>query len=244
LPWDSVFRRQLVGALPPFSPFLLMIAPLLLTAAWRDGRARRALVLAGAYSLIVPIHARYLLLALPPLVVIAARESVRWVRARHPAIRRATATAAVVLLATPGAAWLALQVRRLGPLPVSEEGRDRFWTAHVPFWPAVRFVNRIAGSRGSVYAMNAEQMNAYSVGSLFGDHLGELPFSRAGQLARRPSALRLSLETIDADYLLWPRGTSVDTSSTEWSRSFERLYSDPSAEVFRVRPRPESEARP
>jgi hypothetical protein len=107
----------------------------------------------------------------------------------------------------------------------------------------VRFVNRTAGPGASVYALNAEQMNAYSVGSLFGDHLGELPFGRAERLARRPSALRVSLEAMDADYLIWPRGTGADTASAEWGRSFERLYSDSAAEVFRVRPRPQFEGR-
>jgi hypothetical protein len=234
LPWDVVFRRQIVGELPPFQPLLLLAAPLVLSAAWRDGRARLTLLLAAFYSLLLPIHSRYLILVLPPLIVVAAREAAR-LAAPVATPRRWLAGAALVVLLMPGAGWLAFHLHRMGPLPIDDPGRDRFWSARLPLWPAVRFVNRTAGPGEAVYLLHGENMHALAKPRLLGDYTGELPFSRVEQLARNPGALRVCLRTAGADYLVLRADRGVETQSGLWQESFDRIYEDPAAEVFRVR---------
>jgi hypothetical protein len=234
LPWDAVFRRQLVGGLPPFSPALLFMAPLLVAASWRDRRSRRALVAAACYSALVPIHARFLVLVLPPLAATAGVECGRLVE-RWPGWRRPAMALAIAAALLPGAAWLAVQRHRLGPLPTGPASSERFWSERLPLWRAVRALDDAAPDGAVVYVMTAEQMRWYANATVLGDWTGELPFSRAARLARRPCRLHTALRTVEADYLLWPRGAPGDTASSEWGDCFERLYADGFAEVFRLR---------
>jgi hypothetical protein len=235
LPWDIVFRRQLVGQLPPFTPFVLLAAPLVLAACWREARARRALFFAAVYSLIVPIHSRYLLPALAPLAVIAAREAGRLLATLRVGRARAAATAAVLLLLLPGALWLGVHFRRLGPPPVGNEARDRFWNAQLPLWPALHYLDRTARPGATVYGMYAERMHSLSRLTVTGDHTGELPFERAARLARSPARFHAALRTVGAEYLLWPRDAGRVDAGAGWQRYFERVYSDSVAEVFVLR---------
>ncbi len=77
LPWDMVVARQRLGGHPPYSPFFLLLLPLLVVAAWRRQRIRWLLLLAAGYAVLVLAllpEARYLL-PLAPLLALAVGET-------------------------------------------------------------------------------------------------------------------------------------------------------------------------
>lgn len=226
LPWDVVFHRSAVGRQPPLSPFYLAGLPLLFLGAVRDSRVRRLLVIPVVWSVVflfLPPDSRYLVPILPP-VSLALAGSIP--------LRKQPWLAAVCALAfLPGWLYAGYRMQRLGPPPVTEEGRDLFLARQLPLYPAVRELDRISSV---AYAFHAESMKYFYDGALYGDWIGEARYGRFFPLVETPAALHRELRKLGVTHLLMSRspGAVRPPGTPEWQRWFRRVYEDPAADVF------------
>ncbi|HEX3130285.1 MAG TPA: glycosyltransferase family 39 protein [Thermoanaerobaculia bacterium] len=226
LPWDVVFHRSAVGRQPPLSPFYLAGLPLLLAGAVRDSRVRRLLIIPVVWSVVflfLPADSRYLVPILPP-VSLALAGSI-------PLKNRTWLAAACARAFLPGWLYAGYRMVRLGPPPVTEEGRDLYLARQLPLYPAVRELNRISTV---AYAFHAENMKYFYDGALYGDWIGEARYGRFFPLVGRPAELHRELRRLGATHLLMSRspGAVRPPGTPEWQRWFRRVYEDPAAEVF------------
>ncbi len=231
LPWDLVFRREILDWHPPLSPVYLIALPLVLIAAFRDARVRRLLLVAGAYSFLVRAISsdpRYLLPILPLVSVTVAAGL-----ALLPITRRLL-TAAVLLLLLPGWLYVAWQIRRLGSLPVTAEQKNEFLERRLPAYPAIRYLNRTRGSDYTLYAFHAENMVYFADGRFLGDWFGPASFKRVLDTGVQLGAVHSRLSALGVDHLLVVKGRPPPLAldgplSTRW---FRKVYEDPHARVF------------
>jgi hypothetical protein len=226
--WDVTFRRQAVGGLPPFSPAFLLGLPVIVAAAWRVQRVRRPLLVALGYLLIAPTHAHHLF----PIAVLwsalaAASAAVLW-RARS-----AVLLAAAVVIACGGEAYAVHRLYRLGPPPVTREGRERLLSAQRPLYPAMAWLNRTAGPV-TLYAINAELMVDYASGPLLGDFNGPASFSRLTGLVRRTGGVAAALDALGASHLLVPAPAADWNAQASRDPRLARIYDDGHATLYRV----------
>jgi hypothetical protein len=229
LPWDVVFHRSAVGRQPPLSPFYLAGLPLLLVGAIRDSRVRRLLAIPVVWTVVflfLPPDSRYLVPILPP-VSLALAGSI-------PIGKRPWLAAVCVLAFLPGWLYAGYRIARLGPPPVTAEGRDLYLARQLPLYPAVRELDRISSV---AYAFHAESMKYFYQGALYGDWIGEARYTRFFPLVESPAALHRELRRLGATHLLMSRSPGAVRpppigETAEWRRWFRRVYEDPAAEIF------------
>ncbi len=234
LPWDVVVSRARIGGQPPFSPFLLLAAPLLLLVALRDRRGRPWVLLAGAYAVLFPLFppdSRYLLPIVPLLCLALAAGLDR------PALARGGSTTIAglaLLLLLPGVLYAAYRIVRQGAPPVTAAARESYLTAHLPLYPALAWLNRERGRDFTVYAFFAENMTYFAEGTLLGDWQGRGRFTEVVPAFRNPDALWQRLRGLGAGYLLIPRdrGGLRVPEGPGWRRRFRPAYADAAAEIF------------
>ena len=240
LPWDVLFAREKLGHQPPFSPAFLLGLPLLATAAFRDRRLRRLVLLAAVYALIVqvlPPDSRYFVVLLPALSLVLAVELAfrgsSWVR-RWPV---PTAAGLCLLFLLPSWAWAGYHFVRQGPLPVTAQQRDLYLARSLPLWPALDFLNRTRGSDYTVYGFHAENVRYFAAGRFIGEWSGPARYVRLYPLLNDPPALWRELRRLGADYFLVVEGTGVRLPEDDpaFRNLFRRVYSDGAAEVFALR---------
>ena len=229
LPWDVVFHRSAVGRQPPLSPFYLVGLPLLLAGAIRDSRVRRLLAIPVVWSVVflfLPPDSRYLVPILPPvsLALAGSLGSISFVK-------RSWLAAVCALAFLPGWLYAGYRIERLGPPPVTAEGRDLYLARQLPLYPAVRALDRISSV---AYAFHAESMKYFYQGALYGDWIGEARYTRFFPLVETPAALQRELRTLGVTHLLMSRspGAIRPPETAEWRRWFRRVYEDPAAEIF------------
>ena len=237
IPWQVVFDRGATGSQPPHSPFYLLGLPLLAIAVWKDGRVRRLLFSVLVYSLlflVVPPDARYLVVILPLLSLALALAA----GALLPSGRPRLSAALVLLVFLPGWLYAGYRLFRQGPVPATAEARDRYLTAQLPLWPAVRFLNRTQGSGYTVYAFHAENMVYLAEGRFLGDWNGSGPFGEMEKLTRDPAALHRKLRELGAGFLMIVDGYGVvlPYDDPEFRARFQRVYADGITEVFALTP--------
>jgi hypothetical protein len=237
LPWDVLFAREKLGHQPPFSPAFLLGLPLLVTAAFRDRRLRRLVLLAAVYALtvqVLPPDSRYFVVLLPALSLVAAAElaRVRWV------VRRPTlASVLCALFLLPSCAWAVYDFVRKGPHPVTAQERGRYLARSLPLWPAVDFLNRTRGSGYTVYGLHAENVRYFAAGRFIGEWSGPARYARLHPLLSDPPALWRELRRLGADHFLVVEGTGVHLPEDDpaFQRLFRKVYSDAASEVFALR---------
>jgi hypothetical protein len=229
LPWDVVFHRSAVGQQPPFSPFYLAGLPLLLVGAIRDSRVRRLMAIPVVWSVVflfLPADSRYLVPILPPvsLALAGSLGSISFGK-------RLRLAAVCALAFLPGWLYAGYRIARLGPPPVTAEGRDLYLARQLPLYPAVRELDRISSA---AYAFHAENMKYFYQGALYGDWIGEARYTRFFPIVETPAALHRELRRLGATHLLMSRspGAVRPPGTAEWRRWFRRIYEDPAAEIF------------
>jgi hypothetical protein len=90
-----------------------------------------------------------------------------------------------------------------------------------------------------VWAVHAENMQYYARGRFLGDWIGRARFDRVLADLRTAGDLHARLRGLGADHLLIPRdkgGLKIPEDAT-FRRWFLPVYSDPHAEVYRLRER-------
>jgi hypothetical protein len=237
LPWDVVFERAKYNTQPPFSPLYLLTLPLAVLAAWRDPRQRRLLALPALYAFIclaLPKDSRYLVPVLPLLSVSAAGALLAVLPQRRTLI---AALCAGCFL--PGWLYTLYRFQRQGPPPLTPASREAYLARKQPVYPAVAYLNRTLGSGYTVWAVHAENMQYYARGRFLGDWIGRARFDRVLADLRTAGDLHARLRGLGADHLLIPRdkgGLKIPEDAT-FRRWFLPVYSDPHAEVYRLRER-------
>ena len=198
--WDVTFRRDAIGRLPHYSPAFLLALPVIAVAAWRHRQFRLPLLIAIGYLLAAPTHAHY-------LFTIAVLWSALFGAAAAALLRARTTMliAMAVILACGGEAYAIYRLHRLGPPPVTSEGRDRLIASQRPLYPAIAWLNRHAGPV-TLYAVNAEVMVDYASGTLLGDFNGPASFDRMEARVRTTGSVAAALDAIGASHLLVPAG--------------------------------------
>ena len=246
-PYDLIFPTRNFDWHPPFSPFLLVTAPVLLAAfAIRRGW-RTLLAAAGLYALFaltLPRDPRYLMPLLPLVSLVAvltfADAARRWLPRSQPRPGRrlrAAAAACAALLLAPSALYAARLVKRRGPPPVSARGRE-LYRRHLPLYSAIDFLNRTRGANYSLYAFDAENMAWFASGRFRGDWFGPASYDRMRPAASSPNVLWSELRGMGADCLLFAAWRPAGVDSREFLRYFRPLYADSRARVYAVRDAP------
>ena len=231
--WDMTFRRQDVGALPPFSPAFAIGLPVALVGAWHQPALRRLLLIGVAYVLLAPVRAHYFL-GIAPLWSVLIGAATATLVDRGQEGRRVLLVVAIAL-AMGGEAYAVYRVHRLGLPPATYADRARLLAAERPLYPAIAFLNGVAG-RAIVYGVDAENMVDYATGTLLGDHNGPASYGRIDARVRARGSLSAALDEIGASYLLLPNRPSVWTMWAVSDRRLERIYGDSHATVYRVLP--------
>lgn len=228
-PLDVLLDRDAVGGQPPYSPFYLLAAPLLVLGCLRDPRVRWLAGMSLAYSLVfflLPPDSRYMT-ALMPTLSLAVAGSVPW--------KRALPVLALVAF-LPGWAYGVYRVERAGPLPVTSPERHLYLARKLPAYAALDHLNRLHGQRYTVYGVYTESMVYHAEGTLLGDWNGPARYSTVLPGLKDPEAFHRRLRELGADYLLLIRERGVRLPrGPEWDRLFRRVYSDPRADVYALR---------
>jgi hypothetical protein len=231
--WDVAFRRERIGRLPPFTPVLPFLVPLLLWALARVRASRRWLGLALLFLLVAPVNAHYLVMILPA-VALGAAEAVAALRS--PPGRAALAVASLAL-GVPGMAYAASWVWRFGAPPVGAAARERYLADRLPLYPAVRALQRLAGERSDAYAVGAEQMTYFAPGRWRGQHNGPASYQRVLPAPPDPELLAARLRRLGVAHLLMPEeaAAALLPPGPAAAAHFELLHRDGSGRVYRVR---------
>ena len=229
--WDVTFRRDAVGRLPYYSPAFLLALPIIAVAAWRHRQFRLLLLIAIGYMVAAPTHAHY-------LFTIAVLWSVLFGATAAALLRERTTMliGMAVILACGGEAYGIYRLHRLGPPPVTSEGRDRLIASQRPLYPAVAWLNRHAGPV-TLYAINAEVMVDYASGTLLGDFNGPASFDLMEARVRTTGSVAAALDAVGASHLLVPAGEAFWNEQASRDPRLTRIYDDSAAAVYRVRVR-------
>jgi hypothetical protein len=229
--WNVTFRREAIGHLPHYSPAFLLALPVIAAAAWRHRQFRLPLFIAIGYMVASPTHAHYLFTISVLWAALFGGSAVALLRERTNML-----IAMAVILACGGEAYVIHRLYRLGPPPVTSEGRDRVIASQRPLYPAVAWLNRHAGPV-TVYAVNAEMMVDYASGTLLGDFNGPASFELMEARVRTTGSVAAALDAIGASHLLVPVDVTASFWNTEASRDprLERVYDDGRAIVYRVK---------
>ena len=142
--------------------------------------------------------------------------------------------AVAVLLACGGEAYAVYRLYRLGPPPVTTEGRDRLIAGQRPLYPAIAWLNRHAGAV-TLYAVNAELMVDYASGTLLGDYNGPASFDRMEARVRTTGSVASALDAVGASHLLVPVDASFWTEAASRDPRLTRIYDDSHAVIYQRR---------
>jgi hypothetical protein len=231
LPWDVVFNRSAVGRQPPLSPFYLVGLPLLAAGVFRDSRLRRLLVIPAVWAIVflfLPPDSRYLVAVLPVAGLALAGVFTDLGRIEARSFKAQALVCALAFL--PGWLYAGYRIAQQGPPPATAQERDRFLTAKLPLYRAIRHLDEISSV---AYAFDAENMKCFYRGALYGDWIGPASYRRLLPLLETPAALHRELSGLGASHLLLSkRAARPPENSEDWNLWFRKVYEDPSAEIF------------
>lgn len=231
--WDVVARRERIGHLPPFTPLLPLLALLAAWGALTARSARRCALFALTFLAFMPIHAHYLVAALPALAVAAGRA----VADLAGSGRRRLVAAIAVVIALPGPLYAASWVWRFGVPPASAAARERHLTERLPLYGSLRALERRTGDHYTAYALGGEQLKYHARGRLLGEINGPAAYQRVLAASPQPAALRRTLASLGAGYLILAEesATHLGAGGGDWDRHFELLHSDGRGRLYGLR---------
>ncbi|HEX7708798.1 MAG TPA: glycosyltransferase family 39 protein [Thermoanaerobaculia bacterium] len=189
-------RRTLAGH-PPYSPFYLLLAPLIVWLAVTRSGLRVAAVIAFAYLLFVSGRDVRFILPVAAFFALYGGEALDRLLTR----RHAISVLITLLLLSPGLAWTARLLWQRGPLPVTSSMREAYLSEHVSGYTQLVQLNRQHARDYTIYALGFENAAYFAEGRFLGDHLGPYRFERVRAQTDAPSLYR-ELGAMRADYLL------------------------------------------
>ncbi len=188
-----------------YSPWSLLLAPLLFWPGLADRRMRPLVLLGASYALFwyvaIPDR-RYLFLVVPALTVVAAAGLDRVLRSGRQDAGSAVSIAVMIVLLSPGILWSGRALWKRGSLPVTSEGRHAYLARALPVYPALRSLNETLGARYTVYGLYCENAAYYCRGRFLGDHFGPYRFGLVTPSLSDSRALHSVLASLGATHLL------------------------------------------
>jgi 4-amino-4-deoxy-L-arabinose transferase-like glycosyltransferase len=240
LPFDAVFRRQLVGHQPPLSPALLLGSLVLLAALARVPRLRvGALVVAAFFAAYaaMPLVSRYLLAVLPLWALLAgAAASWAWQRLRGAPPPRGLAAALALAIALPGPAYGAYHVWQRQGIPASARARHAYLAEVHPGYGALAWLERRHGRRYAAACLACEYLHGFAGGRLLGEHAGPWQYGRLSRLLGDPAAMARELRAAGVTHLLLPRAQAAALRHAAAAGLFTPLHADADFEAWAVAP--------
>lgn len=240
LPWKAVFEPAEVGRQAPFSPFMLILVPLLVYAWIKRSTSRAVLMTCAVFAVVVPPDARYFMPILPVVcfTISVPLERISQWTILHTRMRMQQSLliwmcCGVLLL--PGWLYTARAIFKRGRPPVGVAERDSFLSRQLPVYRAIEVLNRSFGTHFIVYAVHAENMAYWADGTLLGDWTGPASFARVLPLASNPQRLFCKLHELGAGYLLVTKGHAdfpSPTTDPRLSTRLRRIYEDETVELF------------
>ncbi|MGA8810267.1 MAG: hypothetical protein WB973_20540, partial [Thermoanaerobaculia bacterium] len=226
--WNVTFARDRVGVQPPYSPLFAIAMLITFIAAMRNRRTAFLSIVCIGYIAIftfLPQDSRYLL-PLLPLVSVAAALTIA------PLLSKKMIAAVSILAIAPGFAYAGYRLWRQGPPPLNATERRQYLEAHIPEFRALE--RRVAGR---IYVCGGEQLTYYGDGDFLGDVIGPYANQKIFDNAKHADDLSRALKQLSVRYLL----VSKRQCRPEWQRlpaapSFERVYADDGAELWRLHP--------
>jgi len=226
--WNVTFARDQVGLQPPYSPLFAIAVLITFIAAVRNRRAAFLSIVCIGYIAIftfLPQDSRYLL-PLLPLVSVAAAMTIA------PLLSKRMLTALSIIAIAPGLAYAGYRLWRQGPPPLNATQRRQYLEAHIPEFRALE-----RRSAGRIYVCGAEQLNYYGGKDFLGEVIGPFANETVFRNAKNADDLSRALKPLNVRYLLISRRHC----RTGWQRlpaepSFERVYADDGAELWRLHP--------
>jgi 4-amino-4-deoxy-L-arabinose transferase-like glycosyltransferase len=209
LPWHLSFNQQSFPTEAPLSPLYFYLLPLLALAGVMISRIRPLLTIVVAFTLFwffsIQVM-RYLLPALP-LLSLAAGASLDSILRWGSAVRKLTDYKLIIalgfgVLIYPGWNYARLSVAGRGPLPVTQQQRDRYLTSRLPSYPLYKLLNNMGRQNYKVYALFDENMAYFVDGVYMGDWFGPASYARIVEQFSDGRALYDELKSLGADYLL------------------------------------------
>lgn len=239
LMWDLVFRRELVGHLPPYTPFFLLALPAAFLALRkrREGEPElwRPALVALLFLLISPTHGHYFSTIAPCwALVLAGMAAPLW---REAPSRRRLVVAASLLIVLGGPAYAVYRIGQLGLPPTSAEERSQFLAQQLPLYRAIATLNREAPGE-TVFAAGplTARMTSYLDGILLGDINGVDSVVRVAIRSQELGSVAAALAEIDSGWLLLDVDGELFLRLAQQDDHLELFYQDPHATIFRVRP--------
>lgn len=223
-PFVTIIDRGFIGAIrfgvPPHSPVIIFLLPLVLAAAVLAPRLRQPLILAVLYVVIVsPLDWRFMV-AVVPLFAAA----IGWCGERI--IPRKGTLAAIVICILPGFAWGTLFLTvKFGPMPHTPAQREAFLAKRIRVYRAVHSLGRT-----TVYVLGAPNMAYYCPGRCLGDFTGPYGYGKVFPLLHEPQRLAERLRGFGATHLV------LDRSKTQFAPGppFRLVYRDAQAEAYAI----------
>ena len=237
-PWDLVFRRERLGWMPPFTPALPLLVPLLGWGVARVPACRRWALLPIVQLASPPLAAHYLVMSLPALAV-AGGEAAAALVARWRLGRSWLAAAAVMLL-LPGPLYAAYWWWRWGPPPPSATARAEYLEARLPMYGALRALERSAPRGYVAYSVGGEHLLYFANGRWLGDATGPASFTRVLPSPPDPQRLASRLDRLGAGYLVVAAGARpmvFPSAEPTWRPWFAPLHADAAGQVYELRAR-------
>ncbi|HEY3202895.1 MAG TPA: glycosyltransferase family 39 protein [Thermoanaerobaculia bacterium] len=244
LPGNAHPRRTI------YSPFLLLLAPLLTAAVITDRRRRLLLALALAFGTCWYLSnpaPRYLFPVVPACTLTAAAFLDGFLRKRgmpRKIPERAFTAALALLLILPGTAWAWRKVWRQGPLPVTALGRERYLDERVDVHSALSALNSRFGASYTVYCLHCESAAYFAEGTFLGDYFGPYRFSRVQAVLGDGRLLYDTLRQMGVTHLLVSQqgGTVRMPDDSSFQMLFEPMPAPPGVLLFALRAPPEEAA--
>jgi hypothetical protein len=222
-----------------YSPWNLLLAPLLIWPGLADRRLRPLVLLSLAYCFVwyvaIPDR-RYLFLVVPALTVVAAAGLDRIVRWQ----KTGPVTAAIFLvLVSPGLLWTGRATWKRGPLPATPKEREAYLARAVPVSAALASLNASLGSRQTVYGLYCENAAYFCRGRFLGDHFGPYRYSLVTPALGDARALHGVLRTLGATHLVTTLPVSrLPIRSPESRVLFRELPAPPGVRLYALAPEP------
>ena len=235
-----------------YSPFLLLLAPLLAAAAITDRRQRPLLALLLAYGtcwyMLSPV-ARYLFPVAPACTLVAAVFVDGILRKRgipRKIPERTFAVALALVLVLPGTAWGWRKVWRQGPLPVTPAGRKEYLDEQVGVHSALSALNSRLGEGYTVYCLYCENAAYYAAGKFLGDYFGPYRFARVTAAIGDGRLLYETLREMGVTHLLvsHERGRVPLPHDSAFRALFAPMPAPQGASLFALRSEPAAAAPP
>ncbi len=244
LPWNLAFRPEMFHANAPLSPIYFGLLPFLLLFGGRNIWVKRSIILILLYTLFWFATAQVLRYLAPviPLLSLACAKAFQGFLYQLPisdkwANSLLTTVIVLALFMSPGWLYALEEIQQRGMPPTTPRQRDLYLERYLRSYQAYQFLNELADSHYTVYALYDANMAYFPDGQFMGDWFGPARYSRIVDKLKNDQALYEELRTLGARYFLIHNDnyTIIDTTDLDLFNShLKTIYAGPYVLLFEV----------